>query len=85
MYWVSVLSCLGCSKEHGLNIIKKKLVMYSIKPRSLSLYWVFKLSTLFVRKNVSFYLICQFKCVLGAQKNHLLETILLSTQNICFG
>ena len=25
------------------------------------------------------------KCVLGAQKNRLIETILLSTHNICFG
>ena len=24
-------------------------------------------------------------CVLGAQKNHLIEKILLSTHNICFG
>ena len=24
-------------------------------------------------------------CVLGAQKNRLIETVLLSTQNICFG
>ena len=24
-------------------------------------------------------------CVLGAQKNRLVETVLLSTQNICFG
>ena len=27
----------------------------------------------------------QFKHVLGAQKNHLIETVLLSTHNICFG
>ena len=24
-------------------------------------------------------------CVLGAQKNRLIETVLLNTQNICFG
>ena len=24
-------------------------------------------------------------CVLGAQKNRLIETVLLSTHNICFG
>ena len=24
-------------------------------------------------------------CVLGAQKNHLIKTVLLSTHNICFG
>ena len=24
-------------------------------------------------------------CVLGAKKNHLIETVLLSTHNICFG
>ena len=33
---------------------------------------------------------CYFQCgnahvVLGSQKNHLIETVLLSTNNICFG
>ena len=26
-----------------------------------------------------------YTCVLGAQKNRLIETVLLSTHNICFG
>ena len=31
------------------------------------------------------YLPINFKYVSGAQKNHLIETVLLSTHNICFG
>ena len=32
-----------------------------------------------------YFLIHQLKHVLGAQKNHLIETVLLSTHNTCFG
>ena len=32
-----------------------------------------------------YFLAYQFKRVLGAQKNCLIETVLLSTHNICFG
>ena len=34
---------------------------------------------------VSIFLPVYLKCVLGAQKNRLIETVLLSTHKICFG
>ena len=40
----------------------------------------------FQRKIVNIFLpIIFFAYVLGAQKNRLIETVLLSTHNICFG
>ena len=37
------------------------------------------------RKIVNIFLPIIFSIVLGAQKNRLIETVLLSTYNICFG
>ena len=39
----------------------------------------------FLAFNCDYLLIHQFKHVLGAQKKRLIETVLLSTNNICFG
>ena len=39
----------------------------------------------FHRKDVTIFLPISFNICLGAQKNHLIETVLLSTHNICFG
>ena len=39
----------------------------------------------FQRKIVNIFLPIILACVLGAQKNRLIETVLLSTHNICFG
>ena len=41
---------------------------------------------IFERKIVNFFLpITSTICFFCAQKNHLIETVLLSTHNICFG
>ena len=40
---------------------------------------------LFKRKTVNISYPSVLTCVLGAQKNRLIETDLLSTHNICFG
>ena len=37
------------------------------------------------RKIVNIFLLIILACVYGAQKNHLIETVLLSAHNICFG
>ena len=38
------------------------------------------------RKTMNLFLSIRFNIyVLGAQKNHLIEMVLLSTHNICFG
>ena len=39
----------------------------------------------FQRKIVNIFLPKFLAYVLGAQKNHLIETVILSTHNICFG
>ena len=39
----------------------------------------------FQRKIVNIFLPINFNICLGAQKNRLIETVLLSTHNICFG
>ena len=39
----------------------------------------------FQHKIVNFFLPIIFSIFLGAQKNRLIETVLLSTHNICFG
>ena len=44
-----------------------------------------KVSKKVERKIVIFFLICLFMHVLGAQKNRLIETVLLSSQNLFFG
>ena len=43
-----------------------------------------ELSKSFDLKNVNIFLPISFTYVLGAQKNRLIETVLLSTHNICF-
>ena len=40
---------------------------------------------LFERKIVNIFLSISLTYVLGAQKNRLIETVILSTHNICFG
>ena len=35
--------------------------------------------------NCNYFLTHQFKHCFGAQKNHIIETVLFSTHNICFG
>ena len=40
---------------------------------------------IFERKIVIIFLTITSTYVLGAQKNRLIETVLLSTHNICFG
>ena len=37
------------------------------------------------RKNINIILPINLSYVMGAQKNRLIETVLLSTHNICFG
>ena len=37
------------------------------------------------KKNVEYFLTHPFECVLGSQKNPLIEMVLLSTHNIYFG
>ena len=39
----------------------------------------------YLRKNLIIFLPINFNMCLGAQKNHLIETVLLSNHNICFG
>ena len=39
----------------------------------------------FQRKSVNIFLLIIFSICLDAQKNSLIETVLLSTDNICFG
>ena len=43
------------------------------------------MNTNFQRKIVNIFLTINFNNVLGAQKNCLIKTVLLSTHNICFG
>ena len=38
-----------------------------------------------IEKKEEYFLIHQLKNVLGVQKNHLIDMVLLSTNNICFG
>ena len=42
------------------------------------------MNKLFVPKIVNIFLPISLTYVLGAQKNHLIEMVLLSTHNICF-
>ena len=44
-----------------------------------------RLRKLFEPKNAVIFLPSNLTYVLGAQKNHLIGTVLLSTHNICFG
>ena len=46
--------------------------------------WV-QIWKLFESKIVTIFLPIILTCVLGAQKNRLIETVLLSTHNICLG
>ena len=41
--------------------------------------------TFFLHKIVIIFLPLNLRFLLGAQKSHLIETVLLSTHNICFG
>ena len=43
------------------------------------------INKIFERKIVNIFLPLSFNIFLGAQKNRLIETVLLSTHNICFG
>ena len=43
------------------------------------------LNTIFFRKIVNIFLLLSFPYVLGAEKNHLIEIVLLNIHNICFG
>ena len=43
------------------------------------------INTVFERKIVNIFLPISFNICFGAQKNRLIETVLLSTYNICFG
>ena len=41
---------------------------------------------LFIRRKIEIIHYLSIKtCILGAQKNRLIETVLLSTHNLCFG
>ena len=40
---------------------------------------------IFLHKTVNLFLPISFNICLGAQQNRLIETVLLSTHNICFG
>ena len=44
-----------------------------------------KINKTFEHKIVKMFLPISLTYVLGAPKNHLIETVLLSTHNICFG
>ena len=50
-------------------------------------HWVVKAVAnayiIFERKIVHIYSLSGLTCVLGAQKNRLIETVLLSTHNVC--
>ena len=43
------------------------------------------INEMFERKIVNIFLLISFSIRLGAQKNCLIMTVLLSTHNICFG
>ena len=44
-----------------------------------------QIRTFYLRKILIIFLPVNLICVLGAQKNSLIEKVLLSTNNICFG
>ena len=52
---------------------------------NLKIYIGFRKTQFFERKSETFSYPSVLAYVLGAQKKHLIETVLLSTQNLCFG
>ena len=81
--WQTCMRKCPVGKEISLGNCKT-ILQVTIQDFS-SIYYRLRYKQTFRAKNCIYFLTHQFKHILGAQKNHLIERIHLSTHNICFG